>query len=102
MIAGDGADRAAYVDDFGGSEAGGKRGDHATPRHGNLHVAKIQEGMSEEVPVVATNGGNGARGVDGSIALYETHARHIACGEMLIVRRCGRGSALRGDEPIGL
>src|SRR5260221_1890800 len=43
MIASNGADGAADVDDFRGSEIGGKRGDRAAARHGHLNVAQAQK-----------------------------------------------------------
>src|SRR5712671_5028225 len=46
MVAGDGADGASDIHDFGGSEVGRKRGEHAAARHRNLNVAKIQKRMS--------------------------------------------------------
>src|SRR5437660_8520352 len=46
MITGDGADGAADIHDFRGSEVGRKSGEHAAAGHRNLNVAKIQKRMS--------------------------------------------------------
>src|SRR5690348_3668331 len=60
MVAGDGADGAADVDDFGGGEFGGKCRDHRGARHGELDVAETQEGMTAEVDLIGADCSCGA------------------------------------------
>ncbi len=102
MIAGDSADGAADIDDFGGGEVGGKRGEHTAARHGNLNLAEIQKGMAAEENAVRLHRGDGARGVDGGVALDEDHARHVARNETTVFRARRGGAALRGDEAVVL
>src|SRR5580765_3515877 len=78
MVSGDRADGSTDVDDFGGSEVGGKSGYDFGASHGELHVAETQKGMAAEIDAVGANGGDGAGGTDGSVALHEDHASHIA------------------------
>src|SRR5882762_10145472 len=65
MVAGDGADGAADIHDFRGSEVGRKRGEHAAARHRNLHVSEIQKWMSAKKNAVRLHRGDGAGGIDG-------------------------------------
>src|SRR6266403_1021911 len=69
MVAGDGADGAADIHDFGGSEVGRKRGEHATAGHRNLDVAEIQKRMSAKKNPVRLHRSDGAGGIDGRVAL---------------------------------
>jgi len=82
MVSGDGADGAADVDDFSGSEVGGERCDDLRASHGELDVAETQKGMAAEIDAVGADGGDSASGTDGSVALHEDHAGHIAGNEM--------------------
>src|ERR1700686_3061655 len=98
MVAGNRADGAGYVDDFGGGQFRGKRGEHAAARHGDLNVAEAEERMATEEYAVGLHGGDGAGGVDRSVALNEDHAGHVAGNPMRIFRARRGGAALRGDE----
>src|SRR6266852_6491987 len=102
MVASDGADGAANIYDFRGSEVRGKRSKHVAARHRNLYVAEIQERMSAKKNAVRLHCGDGAGGIDGRVALYQHHSCHVAGDNMTIIRaRCG-GSALRRNEAIAL
>src|SRR5882762_11684479 len=65
MVAGDGADGAADIHDFCGSEVGRKRGEHAAARHRNLDVTEIQKRMAAKKNAVRLYRGDGAGGIDG-------------------------------------
>src|SRR2546427_13204636 len=100
MVAGDGTDRAADVDNFRGGKIGRKRGDHAAARHGNLNVAEIQKRMATEINMIGLHRRDRARGIDRGIALNKNHAGHVSGNEMSIIRlrrSCaawGRGEAV--------
>src|SRR6267378_5888182 len=64
MVAGDGADGAADIHDFRGSEVGRKRGEHAAARHRNLHVSEIQKRMPAKKNAIGLYCGNSAGGID--------------------------------------
>src|SRR5260370_4202044 len=102
MIGRDGADGAADVDDFRGSEIGRERGDHAAARHGNLNVAEIQKRMAAEIDTVGLHYGDCARGVDGGIPLNENHTSHVAGNETPIIGPRRSRAALRPDEAVAL
>src|SRR6266478_5051715 len=102
MIARDGADGAADVDDFRGSEIGRERGDHAAARHGNLNVAEIQKRMAAEIDAVGLHYGDCARGVDGGIPLNENHTSHVAGNETPVIGPRRSRAALRRDEAVAL
>src|SRR6266849_4510132 len=102
MVSGDGADGAADIHDFRGSEVRRKRGEHVAARHRNLYVAEIQKRMSAKKNAVRLHCGDSAGGIDGRVALYKDHSCHVAGDNMTIIRaRCG-GSALRRNEAIAL
>src|SRR5690348_4343688 len=82
MVAGDGADGAADVDDFGGGEFGGKGSDDLGASHGELDVAETQEGVPAEVDLIGADCGYGARGTDRGVPLNENHACHVPGDEM--------------------
>src|SRR6266404_1431700 len=102
MVAGDGADRAADVHYFRGSEVGRKRGEHAAARHWNLDVAEIQKWMSAKKNAIRLHRGYGTGGIDGRVALYQNHSCHIAGNNVPIVRTRRGGPALRRNETITL
>ena len=102
MIAGDRADGAADIDDLRRSEIGGKCSDDAAAGHGNCYVAKVHKRMATEIDAVGFDRGDGARGIDGGVALDQNHASHVARHEMRILRSRCRCAALRRDEAIGL
>jgi hypothetical protein len=102
MIAGNGANGAAHVDDFGGSQIGRKRGDDAAARHGNLNVTETQKWMATEIDTVGLHRGNRARGVDGGVALNKNHASHVSGCEMPVIGTRRRCTALRRDETVTL
>ena len=102
MVAGNRADRAADVDDFGGSELRGKRGDDLRASHGELHVAEAQKGMAAEINLICADRGDGARGTDRRVALHQDHASHVAWEEMTVIGLGCGGAALSGDEPVTL
>src|SRR5260370_1303320 len=102
MVAGDGADGAADVDDFRGSKIGRKGGDHAAARHGNLNVAETQKGMAAEIDFLGSYCGDRTRGVDGGIALNENHSGHISGNEVSIIGLRRSCAALSRDEAVAL
>src|SRR5260370_4347792 len=102
MVAGDGADGAANVDDFRGSKIGRKGGDHAATRHGNLNVAETQKRMAAEIHFVASHRGDRARGVDGGIALNENHSAHVSGNEMSIICLRRSTAAFRRDQTLAV
>src|SRR6266853_2448363 len=63
MVAGDGADGAADIHDFRGSEVGRERSEHAAARHRNLDVAEIQKRMSAKKNAVRLHRGYGTGGI---------------------------------------
>src|SRR5712671_7812849 len=102
MVAGDGADGAADIHDFCGSEVGRKRGEHAAARHRNLDVAEIQERMPAKKNAVRLHCGYGTGGIYRRVALYQNHSCHIAGNNVTIVRTRRGGPTLRCDEPVAL
>src|SRR5260370_13993488 len=102
MVAGDGADGAANVDDFSGSKIGRKGGDHAAARHGNLNVAEAQKGMAAEIDFLGSYCGDRPRGVDGGIALNQNHSGHVSGSEMSIIRLRRSCAPLGRDEAVAL
>src|ERR1700687_260082 len=102
MIAGNGADGAAHVDDFGGSEIRRKRGDDAAHRDGTLNVTETQNRMATEIDTVGLHRGDRARGVDGGVSLNKNHASHVSGCEMPVIGARRRCAALRRDEPVAL
>ncbi len=102
MVTGNGADGAADIDDFRGGEIGGERGENAAASHGKLDVAEVQKGVAAKKDLAALDGGDGAGGVDGGIALDENHPGHVAGGEPGVVGARSRRPALGGNEAIAL
>src|SRR6266403_4109742 len=102
MVAGDGADGAADVHDFRGSEVGRKRGEHAAAGHRNLDVAEIQEWMPAKKNAVRLYCGYGTGGIYRRVALYQNHSCHIAGNNVTIVRTGRGGPTLRCHEPVAL
>src|ERR1700746_365272 len=84
MISGNGADRAAHIDDFGRGEIGGKRGEHAATGHRNPHVSEIEKGMTAKKNAVTLYGGNRASGIDGRVALHKNHSGHVSGHEVTV------------------
>src|SRR5690242_17472444 len=102
MVAGDGADGSADVDDFGGGEFGGKCRDHLSASHWELDVAETQEGVTAEVDLIGADRGYGARGTDRGVALNENHACHVAGDEMSVAGLGSGCAALRRYEAVAL
>src|SRR5882757_3008696 len=102
MVAGDGADGAADIHDFRGSEVGRKRGEHAAARHRNLNVTEIQKRMPAKKNAIRLYRRDGAGRIDGRVALYQNHSGHIAGNNVPVVRTRRGGSTLRGNEPVAL
>src|SRR5712671_3111349 len=102
MVAGDGADGAADVHDFRGSEVGRKRGEHAAAGHRNLDVTEIQERMPAKKNAVRLHRGYGTSGIYRRVALYQNHSCHVAGNNVTIVRTRRGGPTLRCDEPVAL
>ncbi len=102
MIAGDGADGAADVDNFCGSKIGRKRGDHAGARHGNLNVPETQKRMTTEIHAIRLHGRHRTSGVDGGIALNKNHAGHVSGNEVSIIRLRRSCPALGRYEAVAL
>src|SRR6266567_3733522 len=102
MIAGDCANGAAHVDDFGGSEFGRQRGDHPAARHGNLNITETQKRMATEIDTIGLHRGNRTCGVDRGIALNKNHAGHVTGNEAAIIRPRRGCAALRGHEAVAL
>src|SRR5260370_13809784 len=102
MVAGDGADGAANVDDFSGSKIGRKGGDHAAARYGNLNVAEAQKGMAAEIDFLGSYCGDRTRGVDGGIALNENHAGDVSGSEMSFIGLRRSCAPLGRDEAVAL
>src|SRR5260370_32343933 len=102
MIAGDGADGAADVDDFRGSKIGRECGDYAGARHGDLNVPETQKRMTTEIDAISLHGRHRTSGADGGISLNENHAGHFTSHELSIVgaRRCT--SPLGRDATLAL
>src|SRR6266849_6507544 len=92
MIPGNGADGAADVDDFGGSEIGRKRGDDTAARHGNLDVTEIQKRMTTEIDAV------GLRRRD-TLRRHEAVALQLIC-ELLERRRLEAGEDERRFDEL--
>src|SRR4029077_2272525 len=102
MVAGDGADGAANVDDLGGSEFGGEGCDDFGAGHGELDVTQAEEGMAAEENLVSANRRDSAGGAEGGLAFPQNHARHVARDQMGVVGLRSGGAALRGDESVRL
>src|ERR1700674_135392 len=102
MVASNGVDGAADVDDFGGSEIGRERGDDAAARHGNLDVTEIQKRVAAEIDAVGLHRRDRAGGVDGGIALNKTHASHVSGHETPIIGTRRSRAALSRDETVAL
>src|SRR5882762_7527780 len=102
MVAGDCADGAADIHDFGGSEVGGKRGEHAAAGHRNLDVAEIQKRMPAKKNAVRLHCGYGTRGIYRRVALYQHHSCHIAGNNVAVVRTRRGGPTLRCNEAVAL
>src|SRR6266851_8480447 len=102
MVAGDGADGAANVDDFRGGKIGRKGGDHAAAGHRNLNVAETQKRMAAEIHFVGSHRGDRTRGVDGGIALNENHSGHVSGNKMSIIGLRRSCTALSRDETVAL
>ncbi len=102
VIAGNGADRAANIDDFRGCEIGRECGEDSAACHRELDGTKIEKGMAAEKNTVSLHGGDSAGGVDGRVALHQDHSSHVAGNEMGVFR-AGRGrAALCRDEAVAL
>ena len=102
MVAGDRADGTADIDDLRRSEIGGKCSDDSAAGHGNRDIAEVHKRVATEIDPVGFDRGDGARGIDGGVALDQNHTSHVARNEMGILRTRCRCAALRRDEAIGL
>ena len=56
--------------------------------------------MAAEIDFVGLNGGNGAGGVDGGVALDQNHSGHVTGCQLLVVGARSGGAPLRGHEAV--